>query len=171
MSGLKIIFDKSEVLLIGGDNDLAMAYAEVFNCNIEMFPIKYLGVPITAGMLRVIDWFKLEEKYVKKNLDIWQGGSMSFGGRITLINASLSNASICRMYIFLLPKTTIDNLDKQRSSFSVRGSLKRKYHLVRWEKKCRDRKKGDLGIKDLRKMNISTLCKWWWMLETQQGLW
>jgi hypothetical protein len=66
MSGLKIIFDKSEVLLIGGDNDLAMTYAEVFNCNIEMFPIKYLGVPITAGMLRVIDWFKLEEKYVKK---------------------------------------------------------------------------------------------------------
>jgi hypothetical protein len=50
---------------------------------------------------------------------------MSFGGRITLINASLSNASICRMYIFLLPKTTIDNLDKQRRSFFCQGQLEK----------------------------------------------
>jgi len=28
-----------------------------------------------------------------------------------------------------------------------------------------------LGVKDLRKMNISLLCKWWWKLEHEQGLW
>jgi hypothetical protein len=53
---------KSEVLLIGGDNDLAVAYVEIFKCNIELFPIKYLEVPISARRLRVIDWLKLEEK-------------------------------------------------------------------------------------------------------------
>jgi hypothetical protein len=31
--------------------------------------------------------------------------------------------------------------------------------------------KGWLEVKDLRKMNISPLCKWWWKLETQNGLW
>jgi hypothetical protein len=28
-----------------------------------------------------------------------------------------------------------------------------------------------LGIKDIRKMNISLLCKWWWKLENRDGLW
>jgi hypothetical protein len=28
-----------------------------------------------------------------------------------------------------------------------------------------------LGIKDIRKMNISLLCKWWWKLENEDGLW
>jgi hypothetical protein len=51
----------------------------MFNCNISMFPLRYLGVPISAGRLHVADWTKLEEKSTKK-LDVWQGGSMSIGG-------------------------------------------------------------------------------------------
>jgi hypothetical protein len=52
----------------------------------------------------------------------------------------------------------------------ARGQLKKKYHLVKWDKVCKSKKKGGLGMKNLRKMNISLLCKWWWMLE-KEGLW
>jgi hypothetical protein len=31
--------------------------------------------------------------------------------------------------------------------------------------------KGGLGVQDLRKINISLLCKWWWKIETGEGLW
>jgi hypothetical protein len=55
MSGLKINFEKSEVLLLCGDDELALKYAEIFNCNIGCFPQKYLGVPISAGPLHMID--------------------------------------------------------------------------------------------------------------------
>jgi hypothetical protein len=34
MSGLKINFEKSEIILIGDDNELAVRYAELFNCQI-----------------------------------------------------------------------------------------------------------------------------------------
>jgi hypothetical protein len=47
----------------------------------------------------------------------------------------------------------------------------KKYHLIEWEKICKSKKKGGLGIKNLRKMNISLLCKWWWKLEREDGLW
>jgi hypothetical protein len=30
---------------------------------------------------------------------------------------------------------------------------------------------GSLGIKDLTKMNLNLLCKWWWLLETGEGNW
>jgi hypothetical protein len=74
LSGLKINFDKSEVLLIGGDNDISLQYAEIFNCNISLFPLRYLGVPISAGRLHVIDSIKLEEKATKKNGCVARGG-------------------------------------------------------------------------------------------------
>jgi hypothetical protein len=58
MAGLKIHFDKSKMLLIGGDSELALAYAEIFNCNTNDFPLKYLGVPISGGRLHVCDWMR-----------------------------------------------------------------------------------------------------------------
>jgi hypothetical protein len=49
--------------------------------------------------------------------------------------------------------------------------MKKKYHLIRWPKICRSKRKGGLGIKDIRKMNISLLCKWWWKLDNEKELW
>ena len=53
----------------------------------------------------------------------------------------------------------------------ARRGTKRKYHLLKWEKICKNKKKGGLGIKNLRKMNVSLPCKWWWKLEKEDGLW
>jgi hypothetical protein len=43
--------------------------------------------------------------------------------------------------------------------------------LVKWVKICKSKKKGGLRIKDLRKMNVCLLSKWWWKLEQEEGLW
>jgi hypothetical protein len=76
------------------------------------------------------------------------------------------------MYIYLLPKTVVKDLDKvRRTFFWQRGQTKRKYHLLRWTKICKSKKNGGLGIKDIRKMNLSLICKWWWKLEKKEGLW
>ena len=45
----------------------------------------------------------------------------------------------------------------------------KKYHLVKWEKICKHKRKGGLGIKNLRKMNISLPSRW--KLEKEEGLW
>jgi hypothetical protein len=42
---------------------------------------------------------------------------------------------------------------------------------MRWPKICKHKKKGGLGIKDIKLLNISLLCKWWWKLENEQRLW
>jgi hypothetical protein len=69
MSDIKINFDKSEVILIGGNNDVAVLYTDIFNCQVGLFSIKYLGVHVSASRF-VVDWPKLEEKMGKK-LDMW----------------------------------------------------------------------------------------------------
>jgi hypothetical protein len=48
---------------------------------------------------------------------------------------------------------------KEKVSFSEMG------------KNYKSKKKGGLEIKDLKKMNISLLCKWWWRLENNEGIW
>jgi hypothetical protein len=171
MSGLKINFEKSEVLLIGDDNTLALQCANIFNCQIGLFPLKYLGVPISARRLRVIDWAKLEEKSAKK-LEVWQGGSLSIGGRIALINSSLAKSTIYHMSMFLLPKTVIGRMEKGRRMFFWQGSkLKKAYHLVKWGKVCKSKRTRGLGVKNRRRVNISLLVKWQWLLETGERLW
>jgi hypothetical protein len=42
---------------------------------------------------------------------------------------------------------------------------------MKWSKIYKSKKKGGLGIKNLRKINVSLLCKWWWVLEREDGIW
>jgi hypothetical protein len=116
MDGLKINFEKSKILLVGGDNELAVKYVDLFNCQVGMFPIRYLGVPIATSRLHVVDWARMEEKADKK-LDIWQGNTLSMVGRTALINSSLINTTIYHMSMFLLPKTVVNRMDKCRRKF------------------------------------------------------
>jgi len=75
MSGLKINFSKSEIILIHGDEFLNMQYADLFNCQIGSFPLKYLGAPVSPGRLHVKHWLTLVEKNEKK-LATWEGSSI-----------------------------------------------------------------------------------------------
>lgn len=171
MSGLKVNFMESEVILINGDNLLAKQYSELFNCQVGKLPLKYLGVHVGGSRLHVSDWDKVDERVLKR-LDSWRGKSMSIGGRTVLINSCLFNDPIYHMSMYLLPKTVIKKLDKSRRTFFWQGGhTKTKYHLVKWDIICKPKNKGGLGIKDLRKLNLSLLCKWWWKLENEQGIW
>jgi hypothetical protein len=116
MSGLKINFTKSDAILINRDDDRRIQLADLFNCKIGSFPIKYLGVPVSPCRLRLKDWRPLEEKG-EKTLAVWKGGTMSSAGRTTLINSSLSGSFTYHMSMYLLPKTTTKAVDKQRRIF------------------------------------------------------
>lgn len=43
----------------------AQTYADIFNCHVETFPIKYLGVPVSPSRLHVCDSYL---RKVKKDL-------------------------------------------------------------------------------------------------------
>ena len=85
-------------------------------------------------------------------LDGWKGGALSLGGRLTLLNSYLSSIPIYSMSMYLLPKTILKKIDVIRKRFFWQGgSLKKKYHLVKWLRICQLKKAGGLGVKDLRK--------------------
>jgi hypothetical protein len=75
---------------------------------------------------------------------------------------------ICRCIFFLAPLSRNWTLS-EKNFFGKVGEIGKKYHLVKWDRVCANRKKGGLGIKDLRVMNICLMCKWWWKLEYEKG--
>jgi hypothetical protein len=142
MSGLKINFNKSEALMVSHDCEKAIEFADLMNCATGVWLIKYLGVPVTSSKLHVIDWLPVEEKMVKR-LDGWKGSALSFGGKLILINSSLSSIPTYYMSMYLLPKTILEKMDKTRKKFFWQGGgEKKKYHLVKWDKITRPKKKG-----------------------------
>jgi hypothetical protein len=159
MSGLKINFSKSEVIMVSQDETKSLEFSNMFNCAIGQWPIKYLGVPMAGSRLHVADWLPISEKMFKR-LDGWKGSVLSLGGRQTLINSYLSNLPVYAMSMFSLPVSVIDKMDSARKRFLWQGgNMKKKYHLIRWVKVTKPKNKGVLGIKDLRRLNISLLCK------------
>ncbi|XP_048552830.1 uncharacterized protein LOC125533101 [Triticum urartu] len=171
MSGLKINFEKSEVFNIRGDNDIDLVHADMFGCQVGTLPMKYLGVPVTYSALKNADLDFLDGKMIKK-LDAWVAYAACFGARLTLLGSSLDGIPSYLMSMFLFNKTFIEKMDKHhRRFFWRRKNKKHGYHMVKWERVCRSRKTGGLGIKDLHKQNVALLVKWWWKLETSDGLW
>jgi hypothetical protein len=61
---------------------VALRYANLFACQVGIFPLKYLGAPIATSRLHVVGWARMEEKSSKK-LDVWQGNSLSITPRVT----------------------------------------------------------------------------------------
>lgn len=51
-------------------------------------------------------------------------------------------------------------------------SEKRQFHLISWEQICILLKFGGLGLRRLRDVNVSLLCKWLWALGSEENkLW
>jgi hypothetical protein len=171
MSGLKIKFEKSEVLLIQPDDLKLQCYADMFNCQTGNWPIKYLGTPVCHRRIIVTEMSFVGEK-IKKGTDGWMGNALSIGGRVTKIDACLSNSAVYQMSLRILHKTNIDQMEKPIRAFLWESTRhKRKYYLVSWKIICKPKIKGGLGIKNLTKFNISLMCKWWWKLENVEGPW
>jgi len=124
-AGLKINFNKSEIFMINDEENWGQTYANIFNCQVGLFPIKYLGVPVSPSRLKVSDWMPLVEKSLKR-LDVWKGSSLSIARRSTLIGSSLNNSPIYYMSVYLLPKTIIKRLDKIRTTFFWQGGVQRR---------------------------------------------
>uniref|UniRef100_A0A8I6X3W8 Uncharacterized protein n=1 Tax=Hordeum vulgare subsp. vulgare TaxID=112509 RepID=A0A8I6X3W8_HORVV len=108
MSGLKINFLKSDIFLVGADDDTMRNYAEMFNCEIGPFPIKYLGMPVSYAGLKCSDWLFVDEKFISHG-ESWISESLSSGGRLIKVNAMLSHIPSYYMSMALIKKLRLRN--------------------------------------------------------------
>ncbi|XP_039040084.1 uncharacterized protein LOC120178234 [Hibiscus syriacus] len=99
--------------------------------------------------------------------------TLSFAGRVVLINSVLSMLPLYYMPIFHVPKAVVSKIDKIRRGFlwGYDGN-KNKFPRVNWGRLCCPKKKGGAGIINLKAKNMALLAKWGWRFATERGaLW
>jgi hypothetical protein len=146
MSRLRINFHKSEVMVLGMDQEDGPRIAHMLNCKLGSFPFSYLGLPISDRALTATDWGPLAAK-VGKRAEPWMGKLMSSTARLTLNNAYLSSLRLHAMAVCLLGEGQHNIMDRHRSRYYWEAnSTKRKYHWVRWSAICRPKSQGGLAL-------------------------
>ena len=161
MSGLKINFGKSTILGINLEEADVTYLAEIVQCSVGNWPIKYLGLPLGGNPTRKTFWEPVVTK-VAKRLDRWKRAFLSRGGRLTLIRSVLSSLPKYYLSLFKLPQGIADTLEKLMRDFLWGGDNDSSCHLVRWEEVIKPKHKGGLEIGNLILRNKSLLVKWLW---------
>jgi hypothetical protein len=70
LSGLKINFHKSEIFCFGKAKEEEEHYKQLFGCESNSLPFRYLGVPIHYRKLKNSDWYQVESRLEGK-LGCW----------------------------------------------------------------------------------------------------
>jgi hypothetical protein len=83
MSGLRINYQKSEIFVLKATIEKQREIANLFNCNIGSFPMKYLGVMLDRYYMSSMDFAYVYQK-VEKRVPTWQSCLLSYGGKIIL---------------------------------------------------------------------------------------
>ena len=134
--------------------------AEALNCQIQMLPIKYLGLPLGANP-KLKATSKPAVDKIKFKLSSWKRRQLSIGGRIVLIKAILLSLPIYYMSIFKMLEGVIKSIESIQSRFLWgRFDLKRKIHLVAWSKLYQSKIYGGLGFRDIKLLNEALVLKW-----------
>lgn len=82
-------------------------------------------------------------------------------GRLIILKSVLESIPIYWLNLFKIPSAVIAKIDKIRKDFLWNGSNPnhRKLHLIKWDKVCKDKKIGGLGIASIKWKNLSLLAK------------
>jgi hypothetical protein len=127
------------------------------------FPIKYLGLPLTLGRLRMVHLQYIQDR-VKEKISGWQGKLVTIAGRKELIKSVITSLPVYLLTALKPPKKFIKEIDKLRQRFlwAGDGQLTGGKCKVAWTKVCTPTDKGGLGIKDLEAFSRSLRLRWLW---------
>ena len=78
LSGLTINFHKSDIFVFGVDQSEQEKLADMLNCKLGSWPMRYLSIPISDSRIGISGFGGLKQK-MSKRLDPWRGKHLSSG--------------------------------------------------------------------------------------------
>jgi hypothetical protein len=119
-SGLRTNISKCSITPIFGDDDGVLEFQQELPCQIQQFPIKYLGVPLSTDPLPRGAVRPIVNKVAAK-LVPWHGSLMSKSGRLIVVKSVASAVPIYTIMANDLPAWAADEIDPLRRNFFWAG--------------------------------------------------
>jgi hypothetical protein len=153
-SGMKVNYNKSELVPINLYPEEILEFKEIFDCLLGSFPIKYLGVPLHYEKLKREDLQPIIDKILKR-IAGWRGKLLSHAARVMLVKACLASIPVYLLSFFKFPKWALKLINTQMANCLWNDTKdKRKLHLANWHLVCMPKSQEGLGIPYLRNVNI-----------------
>jgi len=172
VTGLQVNMAKSQMVLGGCSENLKKKCTEISGFQDSHFPLKYLGVPLTASRLTKAECEELIAR-IRAKVQVWITRNLSFAARARLINTIIFGMYSYWASIFLLPNEIITKLTQISRNFlwSASEEHKRPPHIS-WYNTCLPKNQGGLGLKDYGCWNKALTAKLVWDVATKKDkLW
>ncbi|KAJ8451174.1 hypothetical protein Cgig2_013946 [Carnegiea gigantea] len=162
-TGLKANIHKSQMAIGGAPTEVHNHCLQLTGLQETQFPLKYLGVPITASRLTKIECSTLIEKITAMKYFIcW---------RALLINSVIFGAFNYWASIFLLPHELLEKLTQLCKNYlwTISAEFKR-VPYISWNSTCMPKGNGGLGLKDFFAWNKATIAKLIWAIAKKKDI-
>lgn len=172
MSGLHINAAKSSIYASGNNIIDLLSTAESLSIGVGTLTIRYLGMPLTTKSLTSHDYEPLIDK-IRTRMLCWSNKSLSFAGRLQLIQSVISSTVNFWSSAFILPAKCLDTIESMCSAFIWSSSPTQTHKVkVSWADLCYLKDEGGLGVRKLRESARAFALKLIWRLFTQHSsLW
>ena len=130
---------------------------------------KYLGCPVFQKRPNCSTFQDLTNRATTK-LEGWKANCLSKAERAVLIQSHMESLSAHTMQCFQLPNRMATKIDRlNREFFWNKNDTDKGLLLVAWDRACRPKDRGGLGLRKTVAINIAFQCKLAWKVLTNNG--
>ncbi|WMV26467.1 hypothetical protein MTR67_019852 [Solanum verrucosum] len=171
-TGLEANLEKSNVYLARVDERVKMQILARTGFSEGVFPIKYLGLPLSPKKWKKIECWSLIDK-ITHRIKVTYSKQLSYAGRLQVINAVLFSIHSFWGAVFILPQSILKKVDQICRDFLWGSSAdKKKVALVAWDKVCLPKRQGGLNIKGCSNWNKASVGQLLWqIIVNKESLW
>lgn len=163
MSGQLVNFDRFAYQCSHNTTSgLIVSFANILQMG-ESFSLgEYLGCLVIDSKVTNSTFGDIQEK-VHSQLSKWKVNSLSQAGRTIRIQSNLATKANYQMQCFALPKSILESLYKCYRNFFWNKPVDSKApNLIAWEKVCRPKHFGGLGLRRAKVNNVALQFKLLW---------
>eukprot|EP00253_Pinus_taeda_P027356 PITA_27356 len=159
---MEVNLSKSKIFFFNTDIVIQRNISRILGFQRDSLPSKYLGVPLTAKPLHKNIWEPLINK-MKDKVRKWTNRSLNLAGRLMLIKAVFHSIPIFMISTLPTPKGVLQQFRNiQRDFLWGRDEARKKWALVSWEKICKPKNHGGVGLDDQEILSNVLGAKFWW---------
>jgi hypothetical protein len=127
----------------------------------------YLGLPSMIGRKKK-ETFAYVKDRIWKRINSWRGRALSKAGKEVMIKSVLQAIPSYVMSVYLLPDSTIKEMERMINSFWWGGGTNNKgIKWLAWDRMAYPKARGGMGFRDLHVFNMAMVAKQGWNIMTK----